>query len=163
MVLGVSGGNLENSTYGNIRKIGLQKNGRVMYSVFDSEGKDAGKLTIPANEVDTFEKSYNEILSTAPKIKKYVSEHSTEKDLKIRKTQSMLAVTSGGILGAAIPLFLTRNKSTLTQILSIVAGIVSGLSIGFILSLNASTPPESFKFAKAVHNLSRLDVQKIKE
>lgn len=163
MVLGVSGGNLENSTYGNIRRIGLQKNGRVIYAVIDSDGKDAGKLTIPSNEVDTFEKSYKEILTTAPKIKKYVSEHSSEKDLRWRRTQSMLSVTTGGLLGAAIPIFLTRNKSTLSQIVSTVVGIVTGLSLGFMLSLNASTPPDSYKFAKAAHNLSKLDVQKFEE
>ena len=128
MVLGISGGNLENYSYGSIRRVGMQQNGRMLYSVIDSSGKEASRLTVPNSEVDMFEKSYNDIISTAPKIRKYVDEHSTEKDIKIRKTKSTLSVLTGGILGAAVPIFLTRNKSTSTQIVSTVAGIVTGIS-----------------------------------
>ena len=163
MVNGVSGENIQLYSYGNIQRAGALSNGRVLYSVIDSNGKEAGKLSIPKEQVDTFEMSYNDILTTAPKIQKYVSEHSSQKDISHRRNLSMLFVAMGGFIGAAVPIFLTRNKSTLSQILSTVGGIVTGLSAGFAASLNITTPPGSYKFTRAAQKISKLDIQKLEE
>ena len=161
MVNGVSSENLHQYSYGNIQRSGMLNNGRILYSVFDSKGKEAGKLSVPKEETDVFEASYNDIILTAPKIQKYVAEHSTEKDIKQRRNLSMLLVAAGGFVGAAISVFLARNKSTLTQILSTVAGIVTGLGAGFGVSLSITTPPGSFKFSKAARTISKLDIKKV--
>ena len=42
-----------------------------------------------------------------------------------------------------------------------VAGIVTGLSAGFVASLGVTTPPGSFEFAKATRTLSTLDIQPV--
>ena len=59
MVNGLSG-NLRPNSYGNVMRAGNLPNGRIMYNVIDSEGNQAGKLSLPREQVDTFEASYKE-------------------------------------------------------------------------------------------------------
>ena len=162
MVNGINSENISKYSYGNIQRAGVAKN-RVLYNVIDSNGNEAGKLSVPIEQKDIFEKSYNDILTAAPKIQKYVAEHSAEKDIKRRKNISMLTVATGGFSGAAIGIFVTRNSSTLRQILSTVAGIVTGLSAGFLASLNLTTPPGSYKFTRAAQKISKVDVKNVEE
>lgn len=149
--------------YGNIQRIGMTQNGRTVYRVIDSNGQEAGKLTIPQTETDKFEKAYIDIVKTAPKIQDYVVNHSSEADIKKRRTISRVIVATGGVLGAAVPLILTRNSSTLKKILYTVTGIVAGISAGFAGSLAATMPPGTMKFAKATKTLSKIDVQPVVE
>ena len=149
--------------YGNIQRAGTSVNGRTVYRVVDSEGREAGKLSIPAQDTDKFEKAYIDIMETAPKIQKYALENSSEKDIKRRRTLSRVIVAAGGIIGAAVPVALTRKSSTLKQILSTVIGIVAGLSGGFAASVAATTPPGTLKFAKASRTLSKIDIQPVLE
>ena len=61
-------GTLRPNSYGNILRAGNLPNGRVLYNVIDSDGNQAGKLSIPVQQVDAFESSYKQILDSAPKI-----------------------------------------------------------------------------------------------
>ena len=70
------------SSFGNVQKIGSTQNGRIVYRVIDSKGEEAGRLTVPQNEVDTFESAYRDIMDTAPKIQKFALENSSEEDIK---------------------------------------------------------------------------------
>lgn len=156
--------NFKQNSYGNIQRIGATQNGRAVYRVIDSRGDEAGKLTVAGSDVDKFEKAYKDIMETAPKIQKFVVNHSSEEDIKKRKNLSRGIVAAGGVLGAAVPIYLTRKSpSVLKQILATVAGIVTGLSAGFAGSIAATTPPGSIKFAKAAKTLSKVDVQPIVE
>ena len=155
-------GNLRPNSYGNILRAGSLPNGRVMYNVIDSEGNKAGKLSVPAEEVDTFEASYKEILDTAPKIQAYVKANSSEEAIKKRRNIARGIVGASGVIGAAIPLFILRKSTSMTKkILGAVAGIVIGLSAGFVSSLSVTTPPGSLDFARATRNLSKLDIQPV--
>lgn len=145
--------------YGNVRRIGATPNGRAVYQVIDSDGREAGKLSIPAADTDKFEKAYIDIMETAPQIQKYVLENSSEKDIKRRRNISRAIVAGGGIIGAAVPMALTRKASTLKQILATVFGIVAGLSGGYLAAISATTPPGTFKFAKASRTFSKIDIQ----
>ena len=153
---------VKQNPYGSIQRTGELPNGRVLYNVIDSDGQNAGKLTVPKEQVDTFETSYKEILETAPKIQAYVKANSSEESIKKRRNMARGIVGASGLIGAAIPLIILRKSTSMTKkILGAVAGIVTGLSAGFIASLGVTTPPGSIDFAKATRNLSKLDIQPV--
>ena len=153
---------VKQNPYGSIQRTGYLPNGRVLYHVIDSEGNPAGKLTIPKDEVDTFETSYKEILATAPKIQAYVKANSSEASIKKRRNMARAIIAASGVIGAAIPIAILRKSTSMTKkILGAVAGIVVGLSTGFVASLGVTTPPGSLDFAKATRNLSKLDIQPV--
>ena len=145
--IGSSG--FKQNSYGNIQKIGMTPNGRTVYRVIDSNGEETGKLSVPQTESDKFESAYKDIMDTAPKIQKFVIENSSEEDIKKRRTLSRVIVGTGGIIGATIPIACIKNLSTAKRVLSTVAGIIAGISAGFAASLAATTPPGTYKFAKA--------------
>ena len=156
--------NLRPSSYGNILRIGNLPNGRVMYNVIDSKGNKAGKLSVPSDQVDTFEASYGQILDAAPKIQAFVKANSSEEAITKRKALGQGIVAASGIAGFSIPLVLLRKSTSITKkILGAVAGIVAGLSAGFVASLGITSPPGSFEFARASRNLSKIDIQPVLE
>ena len=153
---------VKQNPYGSIKRAAELPNGRVLYNVVDSEGHNAGKLTVPKEQVDTFEASYKEILETAPKIQAYVNANSSDEAIKKRRNMARGIVGISGLLGAAIPLAILHKSTSVTKkILGTVAGIVAGLSAGFIASLGVTTPPGSLDFARATRNLSTLDIQPV--
>lgn len=149
--------------YGSIQKIGTTENGRVVYQVIDGNGKEAGKMSIAGKDCDVFEKSYRDIMESAPKIQKYAQTHSSPADIEKRKKISKWLVWTGAILGAGIPIYLTRKSTTGKQLFATAAGIIAGLTGGFALSIKATTPPGTMKFTKAAKNISKLDIQPIAE
>lgn len=163
MVNGVNVISLQQNPYGNIRRAGILQNGRVIYQVTDSNGKEAGRVTVPQNQVDTFEKAYNDVLNTAPKIQKYVQENSSDDDLRKRRITTQSIVTIGGAIGAFIPLIMTWNKSVLTKIFATGLGIFAGLGTGFAAAFLSSMPPGTYKFEKATQTLADLDIRPVIE
>lgn len=159
MVQGIFGSSNQNS-YGDIRRSGYITGSRTVYTVIDSNGHDAGKLSVPQNQTDSFEKAYKDIIQTAPKIQKYAREHSSEQDRQNRLTNLRIILAAGGFIGAAIPLAILRNStSVIKQVLGSVAGIVVGISSAFGISMFANSPPGTIKFARATHELSKIDIQ----
>ena len=161
MVNGITG--FKQNSYGNIQKIGSTEHGRAIYRVIDSDGKEAGRLSVAGTDTDKFESAYRDIMDSAPKIQKYVTENSSEADIKKRRNLSRAIVGAGGLIGVAVPIALTRKASTLQQILATVAGVVAGLSAGFVTSLSVTTPPGTYKFAKASRTFAKLDIQPISQ
>ena len=161
MVNGITG--FKQNSYGNIQRMGSTENGRAIYRVIDSDGKEAGRLSVAGTDTDKFESAYRDIMDAAPKIQKYVTENSSEADIKKRRNLSRAIVGAGGFLGAAIPIALTRKASTLKQIIATVTGVVAGLSAGFATSLSVTTPPGTYKFAKASRTFAKLDIQPISQ
>ena len=157
MNIGITG--FKQNSYGNIQRIGATENGRTIYRVIDSEGKEAGRLSVASADTDKFESAYKDIMDAAPKIQKYVAENSSDADIKKRRNLSRLIVGVAGITGAGIGYSLARKASVLQQILTTTTGIVAGLSAGFVAALSATTPPGSYKFAKATRTFSKLDIQ----
>ena len=161
MVNSITG--FKQNSYGNIQKIGSTEHGRAIYRVIDSDGKEAGRLSVAGTDTDKFESAYRDIMDAAPKIQKYVTENSSEADIKKRRNLSRAIVGAGGLIGVAVPIALTRKASTLKQILATVAGVVAGLSAGFVTSLSVTTPPGTYKFAKASRTFAKLDIQPISQ
>lgn len=163
MVNGVNGVDLQHNPYGSIRRGSMLNNGRVLYQVIDSNGNEAGKLTVPKIQADKFERAYNDILYTAPMIQKYVAENSSDNDVKKRRVKTQSIVTIGGALGAFIPLLLTWNKSVMKKIAATGLGIFTGLAAGFGTAFVASMPPGTYRFEKASQTLADLDIQPVIE
>ena len=161
MVNGITG--FKQNSYGNIQKIGSTEHGRAIYRVIDSDGKEAGRLSVAGTDTDKFESAYRDIMDAAPKIQKYVTENSSEADIKKRRNLSRAIVGVGGFLGAAIPIALTRKASTLNRIIATVTGVVAGLSAGFATSLSVTTPPGTYKFANASRTFAKLDIHPISQ
>ena len=113
--------------------------------------------------MDQFEAAYKDVMESAPKIQKFVRENSSEEDIKKRRNLSRLIVGTGGVIGAAIPIALSKKLSRVKTILATVAGIIVGVSAGFVASLAATTPPGTYKFAKATRTFSKLDIQPVIE
>lgn len=151
--------NSQVNAFGSINRIGSTSDGRVIYSVTDATGKEAGKMSVASKDCDVFEKSYKDIIDSAPKIQKYVQSHSSPEDVQKRKSLSHWIVGSCAIIGAGIPIYLTRKASTVKQVIATVVGLVAGLTGGFGLSFATTTPPGTMKFAKATKNISKIDIQ----
>ena len=92
------------NTYGAINKIGVTENGRAIYQVIDGTGQTAGKMSIPQKDCDIFEKSYKDIIETAPKLQKFAEKHSTEESRKkLKKTSNWITgLCTAGAAGVAI-------------------------------------------------------------
>lgn len=162
-MLNIGSSGFRQNSYGNIQRLGTTPNGRAVYRVIDSSGEESGKLSVPQVEADKFESAYKDIMESAPKIQKFVLENSSEEDIKKRRKLSRIIVGAGGIIGAAIPIACIKNLSTTKRVLSTVAGIIVGISAGFAASLAATTPPGTYKFAKANRTFSKLDIQPVIE
>lgn len=151
------------NSYGNVQRIGTTPNDRAVYRVIDSKGQESGKLSIPQNEVDKFESAYRDIMETAPKIQQFTRNNSSEEAIRKRRNLSRAIVFTGGAVGALIPLTITKNLSSTKRVLTTVAGIIAGISGGFVASLSLTAPPGTFKFAKATRTFSKLDIQPVIE
>jgi hypothetical protein len=153
--------NNNNSPYGRVYKIGYMKNGRVVYQVVDGNGKNAGKMSIPLKDCDVFEKSYQDILSTAPKLQEY-SQKMTPEKMKKQKRMSRLIIGACTVVGALIPMIKVKGK-TWKQIAWTTVGTLAGLGAGFGISLKTTTPSGALKFARATNKISKMDIQPVVE
>ena len=164
----------QNSAFSGINRVGMTQNGRVIYEITDYSGNEV--LEKPHTKyqnfvhmcdflasADTFEKSYKDIIETAPKIQKYALEHSSEKDVKRRKNLSRIIMAAGAVIGAGVPIYMTRKSSTIKQVLAAAGGLVAGLAAGFGISLKMTSPPGMMKFSKAAKNISNMDIQPLNE
>lgn len=151
------------NSYGSISRVGSTDNGRVIYQVNDPTGQTAGKVTVAEKSSDVFEKAYDDLLKSAPKMQKYAEEFQDPKNQeKARKTNRWAKIigASGALLAASA---LTRKMKTFWQAcicaLSAIAGYFGGLYAGAKLT----TPKEAMVFTKALQTISSLDVQPYNE
>lgn len=151
------------SAYGTINKIGMTENGRVVYQVIDGKGQEAGKMSIPQKDCDVFEKSYRDIMETAPKLQKFAEKHSTEESRKKLKKTSNWTIGLCTVLGAGIGIFKTTNMATWKQVLCTLGTSIAGFAAGIGLSYAFTAPPGITKFNKATQNISKLDIQPVQE
>lgn len=154
------------NAYGSVSRVGTTENGRAIYQVVDPEGSVAGKMTIPIEQVDVFEKSYNDLMETAPKIQKFALENSSEEKIKKRQKTAKWITGLTGAVGAIIPMIKVRGegwKGTLKQIGLSLLGGVAGLFLGSIIATATTMPSGTRKFSKATQNISKLDIQPYQE
>ena len=152
-----------NNSYGNIQRLGSGPDNRTVYRVIDASGKEAGKLSVANNDVDKFEKSYSDLMSTAPKIQEYAVAHSSPEDIKKRQNLSKILVGTGALIGGIAPFLFMKKSGTGKKILTSIAGFVAGISGGFLAATKMTSPPGAFKFARATRNLSKIDIMPVME
>ena len=150
-----------NGSYGGINKLGMNNNGRVVYQVIDGTGQVAGKMSVAPKDCDKFERSYDSIVKSAPKLQAYAQKTPPE---KIEKKQKLAKWIVGGTtaLGLLIPMLKCKPsggwgwvKAIGLTALSGGAGAIGGV---FIAS-KMVTPPGAAEFAKATQAISKLDIQ----
>lgn len=155
--------NVQSNNYGSMKKVGTTENGRCIYQVIDEKGKEAGKLSVAAKDCDVFEKSYKDIMESAPKLQKYALENSSPEKMEKKRKNSKKIIGFSTLAGFALPAILIRKGSTLKKVLLTIGGTLAGLAGGFMASLAYTTPPGAKQFAQATKNLEKLDVQPFKE
>lgn len=147
------------NSYGSMKKIGTTENGRTIYQVIDGDGKEAGKLSVAAKDCDIFEKSYNDIMESAPKLQEYAKKNGTPEAIKKKRKLSNRIIGFSTLAGFALPAILIRKGSTVKKVLLTLGGTLAGLAGGFMTSLAITTPPGAKKFTQATRNLEKLDVK----
>lgn len=151
--------NNSQNAFGTINKVGVTENGRAIYQLTDGDGNVAGKLTIPQNQADIFEKSYQDIMDTAPKMQKFAQKMTPEKMQKRKKTANWILGLST-LTGFLVPAIAIRGKG---QFWKTALSTIAGLAVGSIASFKLKTPPGAIKFAKATQNLTKIDAQPYQE
>ena len=81
--------NQNSNGFGGISRIGMTDNGRVIYQVVDGTGQKALKMSVAQKDSDTFERSYNTIMTTGPKLQQYMQNTPPEKIQKKTKSFKM--------------------------------------------------------------------------
>ena len=148
-----------NNAYGNLQKLGIGADNRVIYRIIDSQGKDAGRMSVAYKDADTFEKSYITIMNEAPKIKEFTNKYSSSEAKTKLRTRSRVCIVSGGILGTGLPLILTKNSSISKKVISTAFGVIAGICGGLAASFALNSPPGMLKFVKATNEMSKLDIK----
>lgn len=143
--------------YGSINRIGTTSEGRVVYQVIDSNQQNSIKLSVAAKDADVFEKSYNDVLKSAPKLKDYAEKNPPEKIEKKRKIAKWLV---GGcvLVGGLIPAIATKG-STLKQVGLTLLGTAGGFVTGLFGASKLVSPPGVKEFARASQTISKLDIE----
>ena len=148
-----------NGGFGSIGRVGVTENGRAIYQLTDAEGNVAGKLTLPPEQCDIFEKSYTDIMETAPKMQKFAQKMTPERMEKRKKTANWVLGLST-LTGFLVPAIMVRSKG---QFWKTALGTIAGLTVGSVASFKLKTPPGAMKFSKATQNLAKLDAQPYQE
>ena len=147
--------NNKQNNFGTINKIGTTENGRAIYQLTDAEGNIAGKLSIAQNQCDIFEKSYQDIIKSAPKMQDFAQKMTPEKLAKRKKTANWVLGLST-LTGFLVPAICVRGSWQKTKT---ALGTLAGLTIGTIASFKLKNPPGVIKFTKATQNLAKIDAQ----
>ena len=156
MVQNVS--NQGQNAYGAINRVGTTQDGRAVYQVTDGAGKIAGRLSVAPTDCDKFEQSYQKIMEAAPKTQEFATNTTPEKMAKKKKRASWtLGLMT--LVGAGVPIFLTRNSKLWKQALSAVAGGFVGLIGGAMIARKTLTPPGAKEINEATKTLETLDVK----
>ena len=148
--------------YGSIKKVGMTQDGRVVYQAIEPNGKVAGRISIARKDCDLFEKSYRDILESAPQIQRYAKTTSPDKMAKKQKAAKWIVGLSTAV-GGGVPLFLIKTKSDwkgmLLQVGATLGGCLAGLIAGSFAAEKVVLPPGAKKFAQATKNLSKIEIR----
>ena len=158
--------NLSNPTqnqYGTINKIGSTAEGRVVYQIDDPQKQQSIRMSVAAKDCDTFERSYRQIIESAPKLQKYTESTPPEKIEKNQKIAKWLVIGCG-LLGGLIPMLKVKGDGflgVLKQVGLTLLGTGAGLGVGIFGASRLVTPPGVKEFSQASQALSKLDIKPV--
>ena len=148
-------------SFGSINKIGTTEDGRLLYQVTDDKGKVAGKISVASNQGDIFEKSYNDIMTSLPKMQEYIK-NTTPQEIEKKQKQAKWIASIGAFLGGIYPLLKVKGEGVLGALKQLgltLLGTLAGLMVGLFVASKVTTPPGAKEFSKASNNLSKLDIR----
>lgn len=151
--------------YGSVNRVGMTDNGRVVYQVVDQTGQPAAKLSVAQKDCDRFEKSYRDIMQSAPKLQHYAQTTPPEKMEKRSKLAKWI-VGGCGLLGGIGPLLKCKVNSIWGGVKGLgltLLGTGVGLVGGMFIASKMLTPPGAAQFSKATQTISKLDIQPMQE
>ena len=151
--------------YGAVNRIGMTNNGRVVYQVIDGAGHETIKMSVNPRDCDKFEKSYRDIMESAPKLQRYAQTTTPEQMQKKQKAAKWI-VGGCGLLGGIWPLLKTSGNGfwgAMKQLGLTLLGTGVGLVGGLFIASKMVTPPGAMQFSKATQTISKLDIQPIEE
>lgn len=161
--------NISNQTqngYGSVNRIGMTNNGRVVYQVTDATGQASGKVSVAMNDSDKFERSYNAMLNSAPKLQQYAQKTSPAQMEKKQKMAKWF-VGGGALLGGIWPALKVKGGGGVLGFLKVAGVTLLGTGAGAMLGMFAAsklvTPPGAKEFAAATQTISKLDIQPVQE
>ena len=147
--------------YGAINRIGMTNNGRIIYQVIDPSGQEAGKMSVAQKDCDKFERSYKDIMETAPKLQRY-AQTTSPAQMEKKQKQAKWIVLGGTVLGGILPLLKIKCKGFWGFIKATgltLLGAGAGAAGGLFVASKVATPPGAAKFTKATQTISKLDIQ----
>ena len=155
--------NISNSNYGSVNRIGMTENGRIVYQISDATGSKSAKISVAQKDCDVFEKSYHDIMVTAPKLEAYVKNTPPEKMEKRQKYAKWIMAGCG--IGAGIwPLLKCKINNFGSGFKAVALTLLatgSGLVLGGFLGSKLVSPPGAAQFNKATQAMSKLDIQPV--
>lgn len=140
--------------FGTVNRLGQTEDGRVVYKIGDEQNSKT--VSVASKDVDVFEKSYNDIITTLPKLQEFSQK--SPQEMEKRKTLSKWVVGVPIAIGAGIPL-ITAKGSTLRQSLLTLGGAIVGAVVGVMASTSLVVPNGAGIYAKAMQNLSKIDIK----
>ena len=146
------------NNFGTLSKLGQTEDGRIVYKITDSPDAPPKTFSVAQKDVAIFEKSYNDIMESAPKLQKYAQK--SPKELERRKMLSKWIIGVPITLGAGIPLIKAKGGG-LKQALLTIGGAILGATAGILINTFTMTPDGAAKMAKATQNLTKIDIKQV--
>lgn len=153
------------NNFGSISRLGTADNGRVVFQIINASGEKAAKVSLAPQEADVFEKSYQTLIDSAPKIEKFIKDNPPEKLEKKKKTAKWI-IALGGVAGGIVPLLKSKINGVLSGLLwtgLTIVGTLAGLALGALGASKLTTPQGMKDLNKATAIISKLDIQPVEE
>jgi hypothetical protein len=143
---------------GTISRVGATQDGRMIYQIADSNGKIAGKMSVAQKDCDIFERSYNKMITSAPKLQAYMQNTPPEKMQKKQKMAKWI-IAGGAVLGGLWPAL--KARGLFKQISLTLLGTLAGLAGGIFVAREVTTPPGAKEFSEATNTIAKLDIKPV--
>ena len=150
--------NQENS-FGTVKRIGENNNGRIVYELTSPEGNVTNKVSISQQDCDIFEKSYEDIKEVSPKIMAFQEKYGTPEAIKKQQKKASWTIGSLTVLGAGIPLLRWKGGAIIGSLITLLGGIGGFILGGTIVRATTPKPEGVEKFQQAIQNLTQIDVK----
>lgn len=143
---------------GVLNRLGINKDGRVEYKIASADESQKLLISVPQNQADIFEKSYNDLMKSAIVIQKHTADMTPEK-LEKRKSAAKWTIGIPTAIGGLTAVLKTSKLKTWKQVAWTAVGTITGMAVGSLTAKALFTPPGMDKFKKATDTLTKLDIK----
>ena len=147
------------SQFGTINRVGMTKEGRAVYQVTSADGHQAVNVSIPAQDCDRFEKAYNDMMTSAPKVEEYMRKYSNPEEVKKLRKKTAWTIAIPTLIGGLTPAIAIHKMKLGWKIAITALGTVAGFFAGTKIATKMNSPEGVKEFEAATQSLSTIDVQ----